>query len=440
MRRFGTLLCVAGTLAAVAHGCARGNATTTGGGGGAAGGGAGGATTGGTGGAAGAAGSAGSGGSSTGGMGGELFELDAGTDAMLDPDAACATAVETATATLRPVDIIWMIDNSSSMQAAIAEVTAGMNDFAALIAAESIDYKVILLSLRNKTSPVQIAGGTRYPICIPAPLAGDDNCGNGARFFQSSIDIRSTQPLEQFLGTLGQTAGYALGEAKGGEPWAQELRPQATKTIVVVSDDNARLSATDFETFPGGTNPFNSLKLPPGVLDPSWNGLFQGYVFDGIYGWGSDIDPGVKCTFPDGSTPASAGPTYTTLVNKTGGVRAKLCDGAAAWTTFFDQVAEAVVETTKLSCELAIPAPSNGSQLDPSLVNVALVDGATTTTLPKVAGAAACGPGGGWYYDDDVLPTKVFLCAASCDAANAIVGPGKAGTIQVLFGCQTITN
>ena len=250
-------------------------------------------------------------------------------DPVITPDSACATAVEEAQAVALPVDIIWMVDNSASMAPAIDEVTAGLNAFAALIASKNLDYQVVMLALRGK-NPVSIGGSTRYPVCIPQPLAGDDQCADGPRFFQSSVDIRSTQPLEQFLGTLAQTDGYKLGEQKGGEPWAGALRPQATKTIVVVTDDNARLSATDFETFAGGKDPFNSTTLPPGILDPSWNGLFNGYIFSGIYGWGSDIDPGVVCKFPDNTQPASPGPTYTTLVNKTGGVRAKICDGQAA--------------------------------------------------------------------------------------------------------------
>src|SRR5262249_38031668 len=149
-----------------------------------------------------------------------------------------------------------------------------------------------------------LGGSTRYPICIPPPLSGDNACGDGMRFFHSTVDIRSTQPLEQLLGTLGQTAGYTASDARGGPPWANHLRPQASKTIVVVTDDNARLSATDFETFPGGKNPFNSLTLPPGILDPSWTGLFDGYLFSGIYGWGNAADPSVRCTYPDQSMPA----------------------------------------------------------------------------------------------------------------------------------------
>ena len=382
-------------------------------------------------------GSSGSGGS--GGSGGDASILDAKapTDAPLTADAACAVASETAQLEKLPVDIIWMVDNSVSMQPAIDEVTQGLNAFAQLIGGKSLDYKVIMLSLRSKTNPVTVAGGTRYAVCIPPPLAGDANCGNGPSFFQSSIDIRSTQPLEQFLGTLGQTNGYMQGQERGGEPWQQELRPNATRTIVVVSDDNARLSPTDFEQFAGGKNPFNSLTLPEGILRPFWNGLFTDYVFSGIYGWGSDTDPNVKCTYPGGTQPPASGTTYTTLVQKTGGVRAQLCAGSSAWGPFFDAVAQAVVKGSKLTCELALPTPSTGT-LDPGKVNVSIVTPTGTTTLYKVSGAAACDLNGGWYYDDEQAPTKVLLCPASCDAAAQAGANGDPVQIDVLFGCTTI--
>ncbi|MBK7579345.1 MAG: hypothetical protein IPI67_03980 [Myxococcales bacterium] len=395
------------------------------------------------------AGAAGSGGSAvdgssgaggTSGSGGGL-NFDAGADgqdldAAFDPDAACAFATEETTPELQPVDIIWAVDNSVSMQPAIDEVTKGLNAFAALIGSKNLDYRVIMLSLRSKTNPVVVAGSNRYAVCIPPPLSADTNCSNGPRFFQSSIDIRSTQPLEQILGTLGQTAGYAVGEAKGGEAWKAELRPSATKTFVVVSDDNSRLLPQDFETFAGGKNPFNSLTLPPGILDPSWNGLFTGYVFSGLYGWGSTTDPNVTCKYPGGSSPPSSGPTYTTLVLKTGGARAQICAGASAWGQFFDDVATAVVKYSKLSCTLALPKPQTG-KLDPGKVNV-LVVGQTTTALPKVNGASACDQNGGWYYDDDVNPTKVTLCPASCAAAEQAGVTTGGVKLVVQFGCQTI--
>ncbi|EYF07301.1 hypothetical protein [Chondromyces apiculatus] len=365
--------------------------------------------------------------------GGIQIDTDADSgDPPLEPDSACAAAAEEATATALPVDIIWMVDNSSSMATSVQQVRLGLNAFANLIAAKSLDYRVIMLSLRGKTQQ-----GNLHPICIPQPLAGDDNCGNSPRFFHSNMNIYSTQPLEQFLGTLAQTNGYQLGQQRGGEPWASQLRPEATKTIVVVTDDNARLSATQFENFPGGQNPYNSLTLPPGILHPSWNGLFNDYVFSALYGWGSDNDPSERCHFPDASQPASSGPTYTTLVNSRHGVRAKICDGQAAWQPFFDAVAQAVIQTAQLSCNVTIPTPSSGT-IDPTKVNVAFSDGDTQTVLNHVPNAAACGTGASWYYDDPVNPTQVILCPQACDDAQLSIGPGKTGKIEVLFGCATI--
>jgi hypothetical protein len=342
---------------------------------------------------------------------------------------ACTGVSAEATLVALPVDIIWMVDNANSMDAAIAQVKAGMNDFADLIAASALDYKVILLSKRG-TGPLDI--------CIPQPLAGDDACGNGPRFFQSSVNVLSTQPLEQFLGTLGQTNGYMLGQERGGEPWAAELRPEATKTIVVVTDDNARLSATQFQNFAGGQNPFNSLTLPPGILDPSWNGLFDGFLFSGIYGWGDPNDPSVTCEYSDGSSPPSSGPTYSTLVQLTGGVRAQLCDGAPAWASFFDSVAQAVVQSSEIACELAIPPPPDGEVLNVDKVNVELVSGNDVTLVPNVGDEAGCAGGAGWYYDDLVAPTQVILCPASCDQAQELAGPNQPGSVEVKFGCDTI--
>ena len=344
-------------------------------------------------------------------------------------EPACTGVSAEATLEALPVDIIWMVDNSNSMDPAIAQVKAGMNNFAALIAASSLDYKVILLSKRG-TGPLEI--------CIPQPLAGDASCGNGPLFFQSSVDVLSTQPLEQFLGTLGQTEGYMLGQPRGGEPWAQELRLEATKTIVVVTDDNARLSATQFQTFAGGQNPFNSLTLPPGILDASWGGLFNNFVFSGIYGWGDPNDPTVTCQYPDTTSPPNAGPTYTTLVQLTGGVRAQICDGAPAWANFFDSVAQAVVQSSEVDCVLAIPPPPEGEELDIDKVNVELVSGNDATLIPNVTNQAGCGSGEGWYYDDPVTPANVILCPVSCDHAQDLAGPNQPGKVEVQFGCDTI--
>lgn len=360
---------------------------------------------------------------------------DTSVDTTFDPDAACASVGVTAEVGRLPVDIIWVVDNSASMEPAIRQVQAGLNDFASRIASSGLDYRVIMISLRGPGAPPS----GRYAVCIPPPLAGDASCGNGDRFFQTTVDVRSTQPLEQFLGTLGQTTGYADGDTRGGPPWRDWLRPEATKTVVVVTDDNSRLTADEFEHFRGGANPYNSRnQLPPGVLDSSWGGIFDGYLFDAIYGWGSASDPTVPCTYSDGTPVEASGEVYTELVRRTGGVRAKICAGPSAWGPFFDAVASSVEGASRIDCELALPPPPDAMMLDPGKVNVVLsLDGAAST-LRRVPEGMSCPAEGGWRYDADASPTKVILCPASCDAAQAAVTTAGGAGVDVQFGCDSL--
>lgn len=373
---------------------------------------------------------------------------------IIDPDAACATASSPAIVERLPVDIIWVVDNSGSMAPAIDQVRAGINDFADQLFASGLDYRMILLSLQTPVSG-------RYPICIDPPLAGPA-CSNGERFFHVSVDIRSTQPVEQILGTLAQSVGYRVGEAAGGAPWRDLLRPGATRSIVVVTDDNSRtcdlpfggtclrdgthapLTATSLEDYPGGLNPYNgsgstSMRaLGPGLLTPTYGDLFEGYVFNAIYGWGSETDPDVACTYADGSPDPSPGQTYTALVNRTGGVRARICDGAAAWGPFFDAVATSVLGNSRIACDLAVPMPPAGMIFLPGQVNV-LVDGTSGEQLiGRVLDVAGCdATRGGWYYDDNTTPTQIFLCPSTCEFAQGeITEPGTG--LNVLFGCDSV--
>jgi len=358
-------------------------------------------------------------------------------DAAEDAFSSCASVAIEAKREKLPVDIIWMVDNSASMAPAVAEVQAGINTFASFVGSRGLDYRVIMLSLRG-TTPLNVGGSQRFPMCVPGPLGGAD-CGNGPNFFHARMDVLSTQTLEQFLGTLDQTTGYTNGTSRGSEPWAQNLRPNATKSIVLVTDDNSRFPGVSFEGFPGGPSPYtNGLVLPVGLLHPSRANAWKGYIFNGIYGWGSTADPSIRCTFTDGSKPPTSGSEYTALVTKTSGVRAQLCDGPTAWGPFFDAVATAVVANAKVACELPIPVP-DGGLLDAGLVNVAVTGGTgVQKTLPRVASAEACGAAEGWYYDLPTSPTKVLLCPTSCESAQSPAPGSKPPKIDVLFGCQTV--
>ncbi|MEZ4247402.1 MAG: hypothetical protein R3B99_04080 [Polyangiales bacterium] len=357
-------------------------------------------------------------------------------DAPLDPDAACAAASSMATVERLPVDIIWMIDNSSSMEPAIEEVQRGLNAFATLVAGRDLDYRVIMLSLRGVGS-TSLGGSTRYQVCIPPPLAGDSSCGDGTRFFHRSVDVRSTSSSSSSSAPSDRPRATPRGSREAARRGVtscvptRRRRSSSCRTTTRVSRP-IRSSVT-----PAAATPSTATPCRPGVLDASWGGLFEDYVFSGIYGWGSTADPSTRCTFSDGSMPSSAGPNYSTLVLRTGGVRAQICDGPAAWSPFFDAVATAVDRTSRVDCALEIPPPPDGGFFDPMRINVFVREGETSTRIGRVSGPGACDPTrGGWHYDDEGAPTRVVLCPVSCEQVQPSAGVDRG--VEVQFGCQSV--
>src|SRR5262249_47405699 len=85
-----------------------------------------------------------------------------------------------------------------------------------------------------------------------------------------------------------------------------------------------------------------------------------------------------------------------------------------------------------LSCEYAMAMPPSGAMLDINAVNVVFTPtsgNAMTLTYNKDCAVST----EGWHYDDANHPTKIEICATSCDAFKS--NPG--GKVDIVFGCQT---
>ena len=110
----------------------------------------------------------------------------------LTPETACVQTALTSAPVARPVDIIFVMDNSLSMDEEVWEVEAQINkNFADIIDASGIDYRVLLLSAYGprgkpedgKRGPVR-ADGLRLDswrhVCVTEPLGSDpDADGDG---------------------------------------------------------------------------------------------------------------------------------------------------------------------------------------------------------------------------------------------------------------------
>jgi hypothetical protein len=316
---------------------------------------------------------------------------------------ACAAVSSEAKPGIQPADIIIAVDTSGSMDEESGEVQDNLNQFASIITNSGIDVHVVL-----------IADGS---VCIPAPLGSGscpaDEALPAYRHVQQTVN--STDGLQVILSTYPQ--------------WSASLRPGATRTVAIVSDDNSDMSANDFVS-----------QLV--ALDPS----FQGFKFDAIVASSDPFDCFAGCLSSCATClnpccnkaafciPLSAakGSVYHSLVTQTMGVLGDLC--AQDFDPVFQSMATGVITGSQVSCALDIPPP-DGGMLDPGKVNVKYTPGGgnPSSILNVPGGAAACTAQGGWYYDDPQNPTQIVLCPATCTVVQA----DPEAKIDVLFGCET---
>jgi hypothetical protein len=304
--------------------------------------------------------------------------------------AGCAATSVSANFVAIPSDIIWVVDQSGSMDQETAHVQEKINDFAALIDATAIDYHVVMIADPEG----------KNAICVPPPLAGP-SCGDNDRFRLVPTKVSSHD------GPQLAVQEYPL--------YQDFLRLEAAKHFVFVTDDDSDWAAATFTD--------ELLALLP-------TGMFTGFKVHGIYAFGTSGGKG--CDGPFGSG-AAEGTVYTELIAQTGGAAGIICTGD--WDQVFTDITEAVVDGSQVSCELEIPPPPDGQTLDPRNVNVRHLEGGVGPgeTLAHVESSADCSGAGGWYYDDNATPTYIILCPTTCSDVQI----DSAASIQVELGCQT---
>ncbi len=302
--------------------------------------------------------------------------------------AACATGEVSASFVSRPSDIIWVVDQSGSMNQETAYVQAQINNFAASISASNIDYRVTMIASPSGSNA----------ICVPPPLGGA-SCGNSTLFRLVDERIGSTNGPAKFISQYSRFSDF--------------LRLDAAKHIVFVTDDNSNLSATNF-------------KNQVAALAPA--GMFSTYKVHGIYAYGMGNN-GCSGAFGSG---ASDGTVYTQLVADTMGARGVICNDD--WTQVLTDISAAVVAGSQVACEIEIPEPTGSEMIDPNRVNVTYQAGGmgAADILTQVQSAADCA-GGDWYYDDNAAPTKIVLCPTTCSTIQA----DEMANVKIQLGCST---
>jgi hypothetical protein len=305
-----------------------------------------------------------------------------------DDDDSCATFSETGISVKRPADIMFVVDNSPSMVQEADAVQNRLSAFSQQIVDAGIDVHVFLLTAYPDPSiPPQLDTG----ICIDPPLGGggcptSDN--NPPMFSHLHQTIGSSHALLRLIDTH--------------EQWAPIVREDSVKHVIIVSDDDSYLTASEFDT------QFTA-------LDPS----YADYVLHGIV----SLD---DCAYAD-----TIGTQYVTLAGMTDGILGDLCD--QDWQPLFDLLSTAVIEGTDIACDWAVPEAPDGLLVDPGSIDVEVEAGdGSSIAFGPVAGQAACADvEHGFYYDDPVAPTRMYACPQTCGAIEATTE----ATVNIEVGC-----
>ena len=328
---------------------------------------------------------------------------DAGDDADLaDADTesgaggVCGSDFATAENATLPVDMIWVIDGSPSMDDSIAIVEANLNAFAGRIGASGLDYRVVILGAdRDYCADAQCFN----EVCVPPPLSAAPGCPDtdSPRFRHVREGVHSSDAIDLTIEHYRDFQDF--------------LRPGAIVHFVIVTDDDAG--------FGPGSEEF--LAFLDTATAPGFDRVYVHSIVD-------LVDSPLSCgVFGECSCGAERGDEYIVISEATGGLVQSICE--PEWTPIFDALEERVVEGTALPCTYELPEVDFGLVVD--RVNVVLVsEDGVRSTLPNVDNAAACAGGEGWYYNTPVAPTSVELCAAACIGAS--------GSVELEFGCNTV--
>ena len=305
----------------------------------------------------------------------------AGSGGAAGAEADCGRIRQQAEATLAAVDIVWVIDGSGSMSDEQAAIQKNIASFAASIGGAGLDHHVVMVAKDD------VASGT--------------SLGSDATHYKHvSANVGSHDALPKLIDTYPQYSSF--------------LRPGATLHFVIVTDDESNMKAADFQM------QMKALANKAFVVHSIVSESVSGHACTGA------------CGIPLICGAASPGLEYLALSDATGGQKSSIC--VSDWSTIFEPLKMAVIESAPLPCDYELPAPPAGASLDPLRVNVGILsDGTGTKTLPRAKNAEACASAEAWFYDDPSSPKLIHMCPAACSSIST------GGSIEITLGCETIS-
>ena len=302
-----------------------------------------------------------------------------------DANMDCEGLTADAENVLRPVDIIWIVDSSSSMENDARVVQDNLDDFADFIAATGIDFHMVLVSDRGFVTP----------------------------------NPRFTSDPEHFLFVdRGVSSSAVFARALDQYPvYEPFLRADAITHMIGVTDDDDDMSGDAF------------VPMMEGLLGHPFT--FHAIASEAV---SSSIPfvPDIPCMRGISIPAAAIGERYYRAAELTTGLIFSICTDD--WSGLFMTLAMTVAVSEAIPCVYDIPAAPTGMAFDRDRVNVEYTpDGAAPMSFPRAPDEGSCGMGNAWYYDDPASPTQILLCPTACTTVNT-----GAGSVDVRFGCDSI--
>ncbi len=289
--------------------------------------------------------------------------------------AQVALIQDAAAQTRQSSDVIIVVNNSASMSSAIRKIEHVLNGFANTIKGK-MDLHIIMIS--------DSRGHSSSGICVPAPL-GSGMCPNDDNGFPYRHISTNLGPQESFTRTL-----FTYNQWKG------VLRPEASKTIIVV-DDGLGSSAAEFNA---------SLRR----LDPT----FQNYKFYAVA-------KGPLCG------PPSTGNEYTKLAALNKGMSVDICGDNFG--PGFDAMAAAIIGANPPQpAAIRHVSPTGTDNSDCSMnacfhIQFAINQAAAGDTVQVAAGT---------YLENIALKTGVHVLSAQGAMIQGSSVPASAWAVQAV--------
>jgi hypothetical protein len=328
-------------------------------------------------------GGSGSAGTQSGGGGSIDFGTDAGGG--LEEDAACAsTSVE---ADLIPLDMLILLDRSGSMYGDNWNgATGAISQFVVDPASAGIHAGIVYFPIDNP-SDGKMCNHEHYDMPV-IPIA--ELPLNGTKIVQSISAESPNGGGTPMYGALRGALAYATAY--------QDSHPAHEMVVVLASD--------------GDPNSCSQMEDQIGTIAELAE---KAYDYNGVETYVIAISGSTLANLNQIAAKGGTGLAYDVTVDIG---------------LFSQKMSE--IRAAALSCEFVIPAAPKGETLEHDKVAVKYASGnQMQKEIPRVLGAQACGAQGGWYYDDLVMPSKIVLCPASCDAVKA----DPDAKISVYFGC-----